>query len=57
MQKDSWGDSGANGGDVTLTLTDQKVDGNIIVDSISTLDMTLKTNSIYEGTINGVDIN
>lgn len=56
MQKDSWGNSGANGGDVTLTLTNQKVDGNIIVDSISTLDMTLKTNSIYEGTINGDDI-
>ena len=56
VQKDSWGNSGANGGDVTLTLTNQKVDGNIIVDSISTLDMTLKTNSIYEGTINGDDI-
>ena len=52
VQKDSWGNSGSNGGDVTLNLTKQKVTGNIVVDSISTLSMSLTNNSSYEGTIN-----
>ena len=51
IQKDSWGISGSNGGTVTLNLTKQEVSGNIVVDSISKLTMTL-TNSTYEGTIN-----
>lgn len=52
-QKDSWGTSGSNGGDVTLNITNQKVSGNIVIDSISTLNMTMKTDSYYEGVING----
>ena len=52
IQKDSWGNSGSNGGDVTLTLTKQKVTGNIVVDSISKLSMSLTNKSSYEGTIN-----
>ena len=52
VQKDSWGNSGSNGGDVTLNLKNQKVTGNIVVDSISTLDMSLTNTSSYEGTIN-----
>ena len=51
IQKDSWGNSGANGGNVTLSLKNQKVLGSIVVDSISTLDMNL-TSSYYEGAIN-----
>jgi hypothetical protein len=53
VQKDSWGNNGSNGGDVTLILTNQSVKGNIVIDSISTLDMSMKKNSYYEGTING----
>ena len=53
MQKDSWGNSGENGGDVTLTMTNQKAAGNIVVDSISTLKMIMKSGSSYTGTING----
>ncbi len=53
VQKDSWGKSGSNGGDVILVMDNQKASGNIVIDSISTLDMTMKTNSYYEGTING----
>lgn len=53
IQKDSWGKSGLNGGDVTLIMTNQKAKGNIAVDSISILDMTVKSNSNFEGTING----
>ena len=51
-QKDSWGNSGSNGGDVTLTLKNQKVEGDIYIDEVSTLDMSLKDNSLYTGTIN-----
>ncbi len=52
-QKDSWGTSGSNGGKVTLVMNNQKATGNIVIDSISTLDMTMNTDSYYEGTING----
>ncbi len=52
-QKDSWGKSGANGGNVTLVMNNQNAIGNIVVDSISTLDMTMEEGSYYEGTING----
>ena len=52
IQKDSWGNTGSNGGNVTLTLKKQNATGNIVVDSISTLSMTLSTKSYYEGAIN-----
>ena len=51
IQKDSWGNSGSNGGTVTLNLTNQKVNGNIVVDSISKLTMNLKNKSSFTGTI------
>ena len=47
-----WGTSGSNGGTVTLNATNQKIEGNIIVDSISTLDLSLKNGSSYSGKIN-----
>ena len=47
-----WGTSGSNGGNVTLNMTNQKVSGDIIVDSISTLNMTLTAGSVYRGSIN-----
>ena len=52
IKKDSWGKDGANGGDVTLKLTNQEAIGNIVVDSISNLNMIMKDSSYYEGTIN-----
>ena len=52
-QKDSWGNSGSNGGVVTLNMTKQKAVGNIVIDSISTLTMNMSSNSYYEGVING----
>lgn len=52
VQKDSWGNSGSNGGNVTLNLNKQTVLGNIVVDSISTLEMNINNGSYYEGTIN-----
>ena len=50
-QKDSWGNSGSNGGNVTLNLTNQKVNGNIYIDNISSLSINM-VSSNYEGTIN-----
>lgn len=52
IQKDSWGNSGSNGGNVTLNMTNQKAQGNIVVDSISTLTLNLIDSSYYEGSIN-----
>lgn len=52
-QKDSWGSSGSNGGEVILTMENQSAKGNIVIDSISTLDMSMKSSSYYEGIING----
>ena len=54
-QKDSWGNSGSNGGNVTLKMTNQKAEGNIVIDSISTLNMQMMEGSYYEGTINGAN--
>ena len=52
IQKDSWGNSGSNGGTVTLNLTNQEVNGNIVVDSISKLTMKLSNGSTFKGAIN-----
>ena len=47
-----WGTSGKNGGEVVLNATNQKIEGDILVDNISTLDLSLKNGSSYSGTIN-----
>ena len=52
IQKDSWGNSGSNGGTVTLNLTNQDATGNVVVDSISKLTMNLKSGSTFKGAIN-----
>ena len=52
IQKDSWGNSGSNGGDVTLNLINQAAKGDIYVDSISSLIINLTDNSSYTGAIN-----
>ena len=52
IQKDSWGNSGSNGGTVTLNMTNQKATGNIVVDSISMLTMNLASGSSFSGAIN-----
>ena len=47
-----WGKSGSNGGTVTLNAKNQKIEGDIIIDNISTLDLSLKEGSEYIGKIN-----
>ena len=50
-----WGTAGKNGAQVELTADAQTLSGDITVDSISTLDFTLKNNSSFTGTLNIVD--
>lgn len=50
-----WGTAGSNGAQVELTADSQTLSGKIVVDSISTLDMTLQNDSSFTGTINIVD--
>lgn len=52
IQKDSWGSTGANGGYVTLNMTNQTATGDIIVDELSTLKMNLTEKSSFTGFIN-----
>ncbi len=47
-----WGTAGKNGADVTFVADGQTLDGNISVDTISTLNMTLKNGSTFTGTVN-----
>ena len=47
----AWGNEGSNGGNVKATLSNQKVEGNIIVDSVSTLDLSLENHSVLTGSI------
>ncbi len=47
-----WGTVGSNGGHVSFTATAQTMDGNITVDEISSLDLTLSAGSTFTGTIN-----
>ena len=54
-QAGKWGTSGSNGGQVTLDAKDQEIFGDIILDEISTLDLTLEDGSYYKGTINGAN--
>lgn len=46
-----WGKQGENGADVKMSLTDQSVSGDIIVDEISSLDLTLSSSDIT-GSVN-----
>ena len=50
-----WGTAGSNGAQVEFTADGQTLDGDIIVDTISTLTMTMKNGSTFTGTINVVD--
>ena len=51
IQTGKWGTSGSNGGIVTMNLVNQKVTGNLIIDSISTLDLNLSDKSVLIGSI------
>ena len=47
-----WGNGGSNGGQVTLTADDQEINGDMIVDEVSHLNLYLKNDSVFNGAIN-----
>lgn len=51
-QAGKWGTEGNNGGKILLSLNDQVVEGDIVLDSISSLDMSLTNESFFKGAIN-----
>ena len=48
-----WGKDGKNGAEVILYTEEQEINGNITVDEISSLDMTLSEESVFVGSITG----
>ena len=50
-----WGTAGSNGAQVEFTADAQTLEGDIAVDTISTLDMTLKNGSVFTGTVNIIE--
>ena len=50
-----WGTAGSNGAQVEFTADGQTLTGDIVVDTISTLTMTLKNGSVFTGTVNIID--
>ena len=49
--QNQWGSEGSNGGDAQLNLNNEKIDGNVIVDSISSLALNM-TKTEFKGAIN-----
>lgn len=49
-----WGTAGSNGAQATITCSNQVLEGDIRVDDISTLTLTLSNGSSFTGTINVV---
>ena len=49
--QNQWGNQGSNGGVAELNTNNEKIDGNVIVDTISSLNWTMK-NTEFKGAIN-----
>ena len=47
-----WGNEGSNGGQVTLQATNQTINGDMIVDDVSNLNLYLKSGSAFTGAVN-----
>lgn len=47
-----WGSEGSNGGKVNLNASKQTIEGDIVVDDVSVLNMYLKDSSSFNGAIN-----
>ena len=47
-----WGSEGSNGGQVTLNADGQAIDGDMVVDDVSNLNLYLKNKSTFTGAIN-----
>jgi hypothetical protein len=49
---DRWGNSGSNGGTVKFTAENQALEGDVVADSISSVNLTLQNGSSLSGAIN-----
>ena len=49
---DQWGASGSNGGNIDLTADGQALEGDVVLDDVSTMTATLKNGSTLAGAIN-----
>lgn len=49
--QNQWGNTGSNGGEAELNTNNEKIDGNVIVDEISSLAWTMK-NTQFNGAVN-----
>lgn len=49
--QNQWGNSGSNGGTAEVNTNNEKIEGNVIVDSISSLNWTMK-NTEFKGIVN-----
>lgn len=47
-----WGNEGSNGGQVTLNAVGQTIDGDMLVDEVSSLNLYLRDGSSFNGAIN-----
>ena len=47
-----WGSEGSNGGHVTMNASSQNIEGDMIVDEVSSLNLYLKDSSSFSGAIN-----
>ena len=47
-----WGNEGSNGGQVTLKATNQQIDGDMLVDAVSNLNLYLSESSTFTGAVN-----
>ncbi len=47
-----WGSEGSNGGQVTLKASKQEINGNMLVDKVSHLNLYLADGSVFNGAIN-----
>ena len=47
-----WGTEGSNGGHVTMTAAQQEINGDLLVDDVSSLNLYLKDSSTFTGAVN-----
>ncbi len=50
-----WGSAGANGAQVEFTADSQVLEGDIAVDTVSTLTLTMTNGTVFTGTINIIE--
>ena len=50
-----WGEPGSNGGHVEMILGNQTLEGNILVDSISDINLSIRDNSTWTGALDIID--